>query len=320
VTPNENPIEVHRQNLTAFSRPGGILDAINPAARTSKNNPQWWVDGIGWSPERAKLHIRLLDAHSSRFENVGRAHRAIVLAGPPGAGKTSVINRVLADAAAEWMVVDADYFKERLMAEAVADGTYDSYFKDHEIKELEAKGEKFFPLEFASLVHEESSYLAAHARDEALLRGDNLVIDGVLSSPQKAVWLGKHLASHGYEIFLVDVEASREITSQRIDARWRHNYESALRGGSILGGRWVPSEIPRSIFGPSGRAYSEDSVTRLGRACAAVTRCDIYRVLTADGAPALAKQLARVAPEARLANHFGTPLPPLPTGWASNAE
>src|SRR5699024_4005932 len=55
-----------------------------------------------------------------------------------------------------------------LLREALADGSYEVWIKPDAVRDLEAQGERFFPLELAALVHEESSMLAAALREDLI--------------------------------------------------------------------------------------------------------------------------------------------------------
>jgi len=172
-----------------------------------------------------------------------------VLAGPPGAGKSTVLRtEVLGADQAAWLTIDADEFKRALLREAIADGSYDAFIKPAQVKQREAAGERFFPLELASLVHEESSMLAKRLQREAIAEGTNVVIDTVLSKPDQAVSLGERFAAAGYTVEVVDVEVPFELSAARIEKRWHESYEEALETGDGLGGRWVPSEYAREVF------------------------------------------------------------------------
>ncbi|WP_240666433.1 zeta toxin family protein [Oerskovia turbata] len=195
------------------------------------------------------------------------------MAGPPGAGKGFVQGNVLGLDKDAWLVVDADRFKEKLLREALADGSYETFLKPDGVREREEAGEPFFPLELAALVHEESSHLARVLRDEALREGTNVVIDSVLSKPAAAVELGEKLAAAGYEVEVVDVEVPYELSQARIAQRWRQSYEGAVVTGDGLGGRWVPSLYARDVFnGPDGRSRSQESAAALAASCPAVVR------------------------------------------------
>jgi chloramphenicol 3-O-phosphotransferase len=230
---------------------------------------------------------------------VARDRRAIVLAGPPGAGKSTVLAETLAGHRPEWLIVDADEFKIGLLRAALADHSYEGFIKPAVVRDLELGGEIFLPLELAPLVHDESSALAVALRDEAVEQGMNVVIDSVLWNIPAAIELGRRLDEAGYEIDVVDVEVSYELSQRRTAARWREA-RSAYAGG--LGGRWVPSEYSRAVFSEvSGRALSQTAAERLAETCPAVirlrrfwtptenapTRLEIERTRNRRGAPLL---------------------------------
>ena len=291
---DEGAVELHRMRLRALSVPGGALDSQGPHA--SVNNGEWFDRVAGMSAARVGVHDSLIDAHRAAAAGVAQDRKAIVLAGPPGAGKSTVLSGVLGPDADKWMVIDADYFKAKLLDQALEDGTFDGFLKPDEVRAFEEAGDRFFPLELASLVHEESSLLAVRAREEAIRRGDNIVIDSVLSVPAKAEALGAVLNAAGYSVRVVDVETSFEISAARIAARWREQYVAALNGDpdAMLGGRWVPSEYPRVLFTDDGvTARSRESARLLAQTCPAVTRYEVHVVEAIDGRPVKISDLAR---------------------------
>ncbi len=263
----------HRETVREFSRAGGPLDKDGP--HSTLNNPAWFIDGQVDQPTagRRALWRRLREEARAEAPGVRQDGKAIVLAGPPGAGKGHIQRNVLGLDKSAWLVVDADKFKEKLLREALADGSYDAFLKPDAVHDRESAGEPFYPLELAALVHEESSHLARLLRDEALRDGTNIVIDSVLSKPDAALALGERLAAAGYEVEVVDVEVPYELSQARIAQRWRESYEGAVLTGEGLGGRWVPSVYARDVFdGPDGRARSQASATALATDCAAVLR------------------------------------------------
>jgi chloramphenicol 3-O-phosphotransferase len=244
--------------------------------------------------------------------------RAIVLAGPPGAGKSTTLGKVLGDDRDNWLVIDPDEFKKMLLNEAVRDGTYESIIKPQAVRDLEADGQRFYPLELASLVHEESTAIAKALRHEALRDGVNVVIDSTLASPRKAHEIGAELTAAGYDIHVIDVEVPQELSEQRVRLRW----ESAYSYGDAehLGGRWVPSEFIDALYtAPDGRAKSQECAELLAREYPSVSR--IQRFWTPDvGADARLetdlRRLARGGPlipaevaEARQVANMGFPNP-----------
>lgn len=273
----------HLEVVRELSRAG---HALAPDAPTSTvRNPAWWVGGEP-TPSRDRLHRRLLAQARLDAPDAVQGRRAIVLAGPPGAGKSTVLNELLGKKRAAYVVIDADEFKRALLREALADGSYDSWLVPDEVREREAAGERFFPLELASLVHEESAYLAQQLRIDALAAGDNVVIDSVLSWEPAAMDLGQSLDDADYAVTVLDVEVPYEISAERIRARWEQVYATALAGGDSLGGRWVPSEYARGVFdGPEGVSKPEVVARKLAERCPAVWQYRLMRTVLTDGEP-----------------------------------
>lgn len=113
----------HRETVRAFSRAGGPLDPDGPNATIA--NPLWFRGRRVYRPlrERRALHRRLLDEVRAEHPAARAERRAIVLAGPPGAGKSTVLRDVLGVDASAWVTIDADEFKKKLLREALADGS-----------------------------------------------------------------------------------------------------------------------------------------------------------------------------------------------------
>ncbi|MEV7574374.1 zeta toxin family protein [Pseudarthrobacter sp. NPDC089323] len=277
--------------MRALAKPGQPLAPDSPNATI--NNPQWFRRGRDSQLERravrVRLHEKLKEDYLRRHPAVRQDRRAVVLAGPPGAGKSTALKSVLGNKTTDYLTIDADEFKRALLEEARRDGSYETHILPDAVRQLQLSGEAFYPLELSSLVHEESSMLAKQLREDAIDRGDNVIIDSVLSSPEAALQLGSILEAAGYAIELIDVEVPYELSEQRIAARWRESYEEALTQtpGADLGGRWVPSEYARNVFdGPDGKSRPEAVAEQLANECAAVTRFKRFRtVLDAAGTP-----------------------------------
>lgn len=272
----------HIDRITELSRPGAALAADAPTATV--NNAAWFRSVPGDSvrtprAQRHALHDRFVQAARDQTPGVQQNKQAIVLAGPPGAGKSTVLSQILGDDQGSYLVIDADKFKVFLLEHAQRDGSYEGSIKPVAVKELERdEGYHFYPLELASLVHEESSMLAKRLRVESVQRGDNIVVDSVLSNAEEARKLGRSLEDASYEIQVVDVEVDFAISRDRIKARWQRARQEAEQTGDGLGGRWVPSEYARGVFsGPEGESKPQHAAAELARSCTAVTRYRVYR-------------------------------------------
>lgn len=285
-------ITEHRELVREMSRPGGPLAPDAPTS--SMRNPDWFYQDTPVPEptlERGYLHRRLLTEHLAKFPDARADRQAIVLAGPPGAGKSSVLHRLLEDDLPGWVVVDADEFKHALLTQAIADGTYDTKIVPDIVRQAQEAGERFAPLELASLVHEESSLLAARARTAALRGGLNVVVDTVLSGERSARVLGGQLEQAGYRVRVVDVETTYEISAARVEQRWRDVTRAYLadQNDTGLGGRWVPSEYTRGLFPAElhGKSVCEGIARTLAEGCGAVDQLAVYRVTDPQSAPRL---------------------------------
>ncbi|PPG37859.1 toxin component of a toxin/antitoxin system [Rathayibacter sp. AY2B5] len=249
---DSSAIAAHCETVREWARAGGPLSPTSD--RATVNNRDWFVrepDGVDRPrAARRQLHDRLVAAWSpptaTSSPTSARSGRRSSSLARPGPGSRPCSRTCSAPTAA--FTVDADEFKRALLTEAIKDGSYDRAIMPSEVRAAEAAGERFFPLELASLVHEESSQLAIRVRNEAVRDGLNVVIDTVLSSPEKAVELGQRLGSVGYSVEVIDVEVPFELSESRIAGRWQQSYERALDGADELGGRWVPSEYARGVY------------------------------------------------------------------------
>lgn len=252
---------------------GGPLDKNGPNATIS--NPAWFYPGTGVPRrERRELHERLKQEVRDQVPHAQEGNRALVLAGPPGAGKGRVAGAFLGEAHEQYVNVDADEFKKLLLREAIADGSFESWIKPDAVRAAEAAGEQFYPLELASLVHEESSMLAVQLREDLIATGTNIVVDTVLGNEEKAIGLGQQFTVANYRVAVVDVEVPYEVSESRIVHRWNSAMLEAEAGkADALGGRWVPSTYARPLFATEhGRSKSQDVAETFAEACPVVER------------------------------------------------
>ncbi|WP_369745682.1 zeta toxin family protein [Paenarthrobacter sp. AMU7] len=300
---NDDQASTHRAHLEELCSEGGPLTAHSRHATTQ--NPEWFnVKRQQPRQERRALHNEILAAFVASKPEVLRNRKAIVLAGPPGVGKSTAQDALIAQTRTrpeQWLSINPDDFKDDLLVQARADGSYESYMVPDEVRELEAKGEKFYPRELAALVHNESSILAKKAIRDAIDRGDNIVIDGTLSGEKNARMQMDVLQTAGYDVKVADVETTQALSEARTLGRWERGYLAAENGtavdrDAVLGGRWVPLSFPASLF---AAADDKESICAANAAAVAkdygcVSEYVVYRVRDEHGAPKLETVQGRV--------------------------
>lgn len=247
----------HLDSLVELTLPGGPIDVDAPTA--THRQPQNLLGG-NLSAARARVRKDLLRAFVSEKDDVLEDRRAVILVGPPGAGKSSARRRsVPKDEEKHWRFIDPDDFKTRLLRHARSSGEYDMLVPS-EVRERIAAGERFAPGEFAALVHQESSDLAKIAARHAIDRGERIVLDGIHGTPAKILARIKTLADAGYSTLqVIGVDGSRTVTRARVVIRWATayaRYETADDDHeSGYEARYVPEHITADLY-PDDERFS----------------------------------------------------------------
>lgn len=118
------------------------------------------------------------------------------------------------------MPIDPDAIKARLLQEARKDGSLEKFLVPEVVSDLEARGERFFPLELSALVHIEATQIARRVRGDTARAGLPMVIDGVLSQAEEAIVLGRGLEVAEYMIDVVVADVPFEVSEHHIRHRW----------------------------------------------------------------------------------------------------
>ncbi|PCC27055.1 hypothetical protein CIK76_18855 [Glutamicibacter sp. BW80] len=216
---------------------------------------------------RMQLHDQWIQEVIDNNPQAKDQHRAYVMAGPPGAGKSFLKDSQLGGLN-EFVVCDPDYFKAKILEHELGqDPTLDS-LKPQMIKDYEAQGEKFAPFELASLVHEESSYLNARLQDRLMEKGTNFIVDTVLKNEKSAESIAQRLDANGYQYRVISVQTDYETSAQSVKDRWAGDYKKFLAGENSLegrlGGRPVPPAVVAAVFpGKTGPSTTEGAAEHL---------------------------------------------------------
>lgn len=278
--------ERHLRSLEELTAPGGPIGAAAPTA--THLQPQNLLAGRP-SLARARLRKQIIRDFFAQNTRVKRDRQAVIMAGPPGAGKSSAQRqRIPAGEAGYWRVIDPDEFKLRLLRHAIQSGEYEALVPER-ARQLMEGGEEFAPGEFAALVHEESSALAKMAAQQAFDRGERVVVDGVHASPEKIRARIAQLAASGYiAVDIICVDGPREATRARVIGRWADAYARYTAGGGLeegLRARYVPEHITAGLYADDERfSACAPAVAQAVRSAppGMDVRAEVYYVAAAD--------------------------------------
>lgn len=279
--------EIHHALIQRLTGEGGPLSPASPNA-TVNSRDRFLAPGIPTRPRR-QLHARIIEEFFAENPDVARDRLAIISVGPPGAGKSSAMKQLIPEHEQMlWRQIDPDEFKQRILHAEISDGTL--------VTLMPGGVEQLPPGELAALVHEESSFLAAQARDLALARGERVVLDGVHGHVSKIEARLAQLAGAGYgarSTNIVTVDGSWVITRARVEHRWRTSYVAYIAGehdGTTT--RFVPEAVTDELYADrtattsTCRVATRDAM-RGERARFLVERALVFEVPAATAAPTL---------------------------------
>ncbi|MEN4397421.1 zeta toxin family protein [Mycolicibacterium conceptionense] len=171
--------------------------------------------------------------------NDGRA--AIVTAGVPGAGKSSMLDTM----AVGYRRIDPDEIKNILLARLETAGLLNIRHRH-----VLADGRPISPGELAGWVHSASTRAADRVRDQSLHFGENFVMEGTLSWHELPTTYVDALASHDYEqLTVLDIEVPLTIAIEQAKKRWWNGRQSKKTWHNIeLGGRFISEAAIKGFY------------------------------------------------------------------------
>ncbi len=132
-----------------------------------------------------------------------------------------------------------------LIQDSLINGTFDAFLE----RQL-PDGKTVHPRELATLVHRESTAIAADLTEICLRRGENVIVQGTLAwDEQPRVLLTSFNASEYQELIIVDVEVDLSTALDRSIERWWVGRNDPF---DALGGRFVPSSVIKDLYLPDG--------------------------------------------------------------------
>lgn len=204
-----------------------------------------------YTPERLAVHQEIMAKLSETYASYPREGKAIVMAGPPGAGKSTFLSMYGKDEfgievkgkgepkedppAKNFVTLNPDDFKELLPIDA-------SRYPGLE------------PNELAAMLHEESSHLSKFAVKHFMSQGYNVIIDVTLGNAAKAIRnYVEPYAEQGYDYQVALVDGTMNNSLNNAGLRWKKpDKETGVRTYS---GRFLPMHLIESNAPTEGSGY-----------------------------------------------------------------
>lgn len=220
------------ERLESMAKPGGLLYSVGRRATSViyRNDPL--RDLVLEEIQNEYL------ARQATVTNGGRC--AVVTAGPPGAGKSTLVRAAADDLGAGFRIIDPDIIKDMLLIRGAEDEIFDDL-----LERLLPDDMPIMLRELSGLVHVESVRIADDLRLECLARGEDVVIEGTLGWEPHVDALLHDLTDFGYrQLTVLAAEVPLDEARKRARSRWW----KARNSGDIHGGRFVPAVAIEHLY------------------------------------------------------------------------
>lgn len=206
--------EDHWRQLIELSSPGGPLSQANSKASLRVRE---WYSAKGRPHEVRDAVRRQIAALVNVETDSQNPPTAILMAGPPGSGKSSALHEALTrvEYRGGIRVIDADRIKDEFLVASMRDGTLHTILTPPGIANLTRDGLVFHPRELSTLVHSESAFFAERLAERAVLDRQSFVLDATMQNANRAVERVTALKKAGYQVSIVEVACSRDQALHR---------------------------------------------------------------------------------------------------------
>lgn len=212
------------------------------------------------------------------------APKAVILAGAPGAGKSSIVGDIISDLGLKVLNIDDDFIANLKLAGVSLD-----------LKNADAEGRSK-----AAKAMQAAQKSYSQKLDTDITNRENIVIDGTAASYNKTKQLKEKLEAAGYDVFMVYVYSSLEKSLRKNEDRFdRSGGEDRSLMPSIVMQTWAnvtKNFIPYlDLFGNNFVATTKDKKLANARDLEDIIDQYIKPYIPTDTKPKSEKEMARSA-------------------------